>query len=63
MPEQIRTDLALLEGRQMNAVNTARQQPCQVGLAHRQRQLPKREPSTPKLSTPRRSRQAVCSEN
>ena len=36
--EQVRTDLALLERRQVDAVNAARQQPRQVGLAHRQRQ-------------------------
>ena len=39
MAEQVRPDLALLERRQVDAVDAARQQPRQVGLAHRQRQL------------------------
>ena len=40
VPEQVRANLALLEWRSMDAVDTARQQPVKVGLAHRQRQSP-----------------------
>jgi hypothetical protein len=39
MPEQVRTDLALLEVAQEDAVDPPRQQPRQIGLPHRQRQL------------------------
>ena len=38
MPKQVRADLALLEVGKEDAVDTARQQPCQVGLSHRERQ-------------------------
>ena len=37
--KQVRADLALLEWRQVDAVDAPRQQPGKVGLAHRQRQL------------------------
>jgi hypothetical protein len=36
--EQVRSDPALVEGRDEDAVGAARQQPCKVGLAHGQRQ-------------------------
>ena len=36
--EQVRADLALLEVAQEDTVHTPRQQPCEAGLAHRQRQ-------------------------
>ena len=39
MPEQVRADLAPLERRQMDAVNTPRQKPRQIGLAHIQGKL------------------------
>ena len=38
MPEQVRADLALLEVAQEDPVHAPRQEPGQVGLAHRQRQ-------------------------
>jgi hypothetical protein len=41
MAKQLRADVALLEWRQMDAVDATREQPGQVGLAHRQRQLAK----------------------
>ena len=37
--EQVRSDLALFERRNVDAVNPPRQQPSEVGLAHRQRRL------------------------
>jgi hypothetical protein len=33
-PEQLRTDLAVLVGGRVDAVDAARQQPCEVGLEH-----------------------------
>jgi hypothetical protein len=40
MPEQVRADLTLLEVEQEDALDAARQQPGEAGLAHRQRQPP-----------------------
>jgi hypothetical protein len=40
MAKQLRADLALLERREMDAVDAAGQQLLQVGLTHRQRQSP-----------------------
>ena len=39
MAKQVRADLALFEWRKVDAVNPPRKILCQVGLAHRQRQL------------------------
>ena len=39
VPEQVRTDLALLEVGQENAVHALRQPPGKVGLSHAERQL------------------------
>jgi len=38
MPEQVRTDLALLERGKVDAIDASGQQPSQVSLAHHQRQ-------------------------
>ena len=45
--EQVRADLALLEGCDENPIGAARQQPREVGLAHRQRQARSRHPPRP----------------
>ena len=47
VPEQVRTDFALLEWCQVNAVDPPRQKPRQIGLAHRQRQLAQRRATVP----------------
>ena len=39
MPEEVGTDLALLERCQMDAIHAPRQEPCEARLAHAQRQL------------------------
>src|SRR4051812_2975739 len=39
VPEQLRPDLSLLERRDVDTVDPAREDPRQVGLAQRQRQL------------------------
>ena len=48
--EQVRADLALLEVGQKDAVDAPRQQPGQVGLAHRQRQPAESSPSLTSIS-------------
>lgn len=40
MPEQVRTDLALFEGAEENAIHSASEKPGQARLAHAEWQLP-----------------------